>query len=452
MAETDLLQHGEAILRKALANGGDLAEIYFEERTSSSIGLEDNKVERVLSGSETGAGIRVLLGEQTLYAHSNDVSLAGLLKLAESVAGGVHGETHACNFDFAPQRFASPVRIRPQDVPMPRKLDLVSAANRAARDIDSRVVQVSVRYADSLRRIVIVNSHGVFVEEIRPQTMLVVQAVASQDSVIQTGYEVLGGALGYELFDEKDPEAMARRVAKRACLMLEADPAPTGRMPIVLSSEAGGTMIHEAVGHGLEADHIDKGMSKYCGRLNETIAVEKVTVVDDGTLPTMRGTCKVDDEGTPMQRTVLVDRGRLVRYMNDLRSARKMGHAPSGNGRRQSYQHKPVPRMTNTLIAPGADDPASILASTDTGLYVRKMGGGQVNSLNGDFMFEVDGGLPHPQRQSRNPRPRRVPHRQRPRGPHGHRSRRNRPRLRDRHLRQSRPGRPRKRRATHHTD
>jgi len=198
--------------------------------------------------------------------------------------------------------------------------------------------------------------------------------------------------MGFELFEQQPPGVVALEAAQRACLMLEADPAPTGRMPVVLSSTAGGTMIHEAVGHGLEADAIEKGVSKFCGRLGEMIASPAVTVVDDGTLSGKRGSSLVDDEGTPAQRTVLVDRGRLIRYMNDLLYADKLGHAPSGNGRRSSYQHRPIPRMTNTLIASGVDDPDDILSATDRGLFVKRMGGGQVNTLNGDFLFDVTEG------------------------------------------------------------
>ena len=194
------------------------------------------------------------------------------------------------------------------------------------------------------------------------------------------------------MFDEIDPETIALRAAKRACLMLEADPAPTGRMPVVLSSEAGGTMVHEAVGHGLEADHIDKGVSKYCGRLNEQIAVPEVTIVDDGSLPGKRGSASVDDEGVPTRRTVLVDKGILVGYLNDRRTAAKLEMEPTGNGRRQSYRCKPIPRMTNTMVVSGEADPAAILAETDKGLFVKKMGGGQVNPLNGDYVFEVSEG------------------------------------------------------------
>jgi TldD protein len=282
-----------------------------------------------------------------------------------------------------------PVRLPAREVPTRRKVALIVEAEKAARAHDPRIVQVAVSYADSQRRAVICNSNGRFVEYVRPQVLLSVQVVAAEGSLIQTGYYPVGGTLGFELFDTEDPEAVALIAAREACLMLEAQPAPAGRMPVVLGSEAGGTLIHEAVGHGLEADHIDKGMSKYCGRMGEMIAVPEVTVVDDGTLPFRRGTSPVDDEGTPTQRTVLIENGRLVRLLNDLRTARKVGAQLTGNGRRESYQHKPVPRMTNTMIVPWKSDPAEILASTERGLFVRMMGGGQVNTLNGDFVFEV---------------------------------------------------------------
>jgi len=388
----DFLKEGEAILVRALANGGGLAEIFFEEKNSTSLRFEEGKVERITSGTDVGVGIRVLTGERTLYAHTNGLSREGLLGVADTVAAGAAETPGSYSFDFAPERFQMPVKVKGGDIPTSQKIELVAAADQAARAYDDRIVQAAVVYADSLRRVVILNSDGRFVEDIRPQTLLMVHVVAFENGLIQTGRHVVGGALGYELFDAEDPEAVGRFAARQACLMLDAQPAPTGRMPVVIASEAGGTMIHEAVGHGLEADHIAKGMSKYCGRLNEMIALPHVTVVDDGTLPTRRGTSSVDDEGTPTQRTVLVDQGRLVRFMNDLKTARSMGHAPSGNGRRESYQHRPIVRMTNTMIAPGDSDPGDILASTSKGLYVRKMGGGQVNPLNGDFVFEVSEG------------------------------------------------------------
>lgn len=388
----DLLKHGEEILSAALAGGGDLGEVFLEERFSTAIRFEDGKVEQVVSGTDAGAGVRVLTGGRTLYAHTNNLTREGLLAAARTVSAGGSGHGRAGRFDYAPERYATPARVSAQDVPTARKVELVKAADGAARASSPRVTQTRAVYGDSVRRIFIVNSDNRYVEETRPQVIFMVHVVATDQALIQTGYEAVGGALGFELFDTEDPEAVARTAARRACLMLDAAPAPTGVMPVVIASEAGGTMIHEAVGHGLEADHIEKGMSKYCGRLGEVIAAETVTVVDDGALPGRRGSGRVDDEGTPAQRTVLIDRGRLTGFLHDLQSARKMGLAPTGNGRRESYEHYPVPRMTNTFIMSGADDPGDILASTERGVFVRKMGGGEVNPLNGDFVFEVDEG------------------------------------------------------------
>lgn len=388
----DFLKHGEEILQRALFNGGDLAEIYFEETSHTSIQFEEDKTEKIVSGTELGVGVRLLSGERTLYAHTNNVSLESLMKVADTVAGGVSTDKVEYNFDFVPEHFTMPVVKNAQGISTPEKVEIVRTANDAARTYDPRITQVSVTYGDSIKRVVILNSDGRFVEDTRPSIIFMVSVVAAADGVIQTGLHPVGGRLGFELFDESNPEEVALEAARKACLMLEANPAPTGRMPVVLSCEAGGTMIHEAVGHGLEADAIDKGVSKYCDHLNEEIAVPIVSVVDDGTIPGKRGSCSVDDEGTPMQRTVLIDHGHLCSFMNDIKSARKMNHEPTGNGRRESYQSRPIPRMTNTMILPGKADPGEILSSTNNGLYVRKMGGGQVNPLNGDFVFKISEG------------------------------------------------------------
>jgi len=388
----DLIRDAEAVLMRALAHGGAFAEIYFEETSATSIRFEDGKIERINSGTDIGAGIRVLTGDRTCYAHTNDVSLEGLLAAADTVAGAVSEPRASYSFDYRPDRFEMPVAKPAQAVSTREKARLLAEAGRAARKHDSRMVQVAATYTDSTRHAIIANSEGRHVELVRPQIMLMIHAVAARDGVIQTGYHAVGGTSGFELFDNAPPESVALKAARQACLMLDASPAPAGRMPVVIAGEAGGTMIHEAVGHGLEADHIEKNMSKYCGRLGDMIAVPEVTVMDDGTLPGLRGSCPVDSEGTPAQRTILIENGRLVRFLNDLRTARKLGMTPTGNGRRESFQDKPIPRMTNTFIAPGKANPADLLASTPQGLYVRKMGGGQVNPLNGDFVFEVSEG------------------------------------------------------------
>jgi len=216
--------------------------------------------------------------------------------------------------------------------------------------------------------------------------------VAAEGDVIQTGYEPVGGTIGFELFDVSPPEETALIAAKQALLMLKARKAPAGRMAVVLSSEAGGTMIHEAVGHGLEADLSLEGISVYEGKIGEMIASPVITVLDDKTLPGKRGSFLFDDEGTPAERTVLVENGVLKNYMYNRLYAAKAGVPSTGNGRRQSYRNRPIVRMTNTMIASGKDDPEKIIRSVDSGLFVRKMGGGQVNTVNGDFMFEVTEG------------------------------------------------------------
>jgi TldD protein len=218
---------------------------------------------------------------------------------------------------------------------------------------------------------------------------LAVQAVAAAQGLLQTGYEAVGGFMGLELFERHPPEEVARVAARRSLLMLEARPAPTGRMTVVMAAEAGGTMVHEACGHGLEADLVQKGLSVYAGRLGQVVASPLITVIDDATLPGRFGSYRFDDEATPGQKTVLIEKGVLCSYMYDRLTARRDGRRSTGNGRRESYQYRPLPRMRNTYIAPGEHDPEEIIRRTERGLLVKKMGGGQVNTTNGDFVFEV---------------------------------------------------------------
>jgi TldD protein len=380
------------ILNAALRNGGDFAEIFLERRGSTSFSCEDDKVERVVTGVDYGAGIRLLVGERTLYAHTNDVSADGLMALAKRVSDGVNAERSETATKFSPERFQAEVKVAPWDVPVSKKLDKVLSANEAARGCDDRVRQVLVRYGDSVRGVTIANSSGGFWEDQRVQTLFLAHVVAAQDGLIQTGYEPVGGTVGFELFDENDPRDIGLKAARQAILMLEADKAPTGVMPVVISSEAGGTMIHEAVGHGLEADLVQKGLSKFAGQADQKVGSTVVTVVDDATIPHKRGSFAIDDEGTPAARTVLIEEGVLKGFLHDLMTAKKESTGPTGNGRRESFRHKPIPRMTNTMIVPGDSKPDDVVADTKHGLFVRKMGGGQVNTVNGDFMFEVSEG------------------------------------------------------------
>ncbi|MCR4399527.1 MAG: TldD/PmbA family protein, partial [Syntrophomonadaceae bacterium] len=246
-----------------------------------------------------------------------------------------------------------------------------------------------VALGDIEKSVMIANSLGEWLEDEAARVRLTVNVVAAADGIIQTGMEAIAASSGWEVLEETSPEELAQKAAARALLMLKARPCPAARMPVILSSRAGGTMVHEACGHGLEADLVQKGLSVYAGKIGSKVAAECVSVVDDATLPGRYGSFRFDDEGVPAQRTVLIERGVLVGFMYDRLTAGKDGVPSTGNGRRESYQHKPIPRMTNTLIAPGGDDPGAIIAGTRRALLVVKMGGGQVNTTNGDFVFDV---------------------------------------------------------------
>jgi TldD protein len=275
---------------------------------------------------------------------------------------------------------------------MARKIALVREGDEAARVCGAAVRQVSVTYRDTVQNIRIISSEGFMAADERVYTTAMVQVIAARNGMIQTGYDAEGGLVGFELFDGVSYRDLARRSAGRALRMLDAPRAPGGRMPVVISSAAGGTMIHEAIGHGLEADLAQRGLSVYSGKRGRVIASPVVTVIDDGTLPGKRGSVAVDDEGTPSHRTVLVSEGVLESYLHDRRTALLDKVQPTGNGRRESFEHKPIPRMTNTFIAPGTVAPAEVIASVNKGLFVMKMGGGQVNTVTGDFVFDVQEG------------------------------------------------------------
>jgi len=382
------------VLAKALARGGEFADIFIEETIKTSITCEDEKIEKVVTGLERGCGIRVIAGLKTFYAYTNEITGQSLLNLAASVStgvaeGGPAGSTQALTRQRAP---GFDIAKKPSEAELAEKVTLVKRAEKAARGFDKRIKQVKVLYGDVSRKLAMINSLGEWVEEEKTGLVFFTSAIAQEGGLLQTGYEPLGGAEGLEAFDNTPPEEVGLTAARRAVQMLGAEKAPSGTMAVVLSSEAGGTMIHEAVGHGLEADLALAGLSVYSGRIGEQVASPLITVIDDGTIPYKRGSAFFDEEGTPTQKTVLIENGILKSYMYDRLSAMKDNTTSTGNGRRQSYRFKPIPRMTNTMIAPGKSRPGDILRSLDKGLFVKKMGGGQVNTVNGDFVFEVTEG------------------------------------------------------------
>lgn len=383
------------IIRKALSRGGDYADVYIEHERPLSIQLEDDRIEKIITGTDSGIGVRVIFGDKSAYAYGNDFSKESLLHLADAVSSAVREEkTEETVLDLRKVRPTVDFRIkyRPDDIHMEKKITLVENANRSAKGVSQKIKQVAVIYRDTVQNVCIATSDGIFAEDERIYTLALIQVVASEGGVLQTGYEPVGGLMGYEIFEENPFEAIAVKAAQKAVVMLSARKAPGGRMPVVISSEAGGTMIHEAVGHGLEADLAQQGLSVYSNRTGQQIASPLITIIDDSTLPNKRGSFRFDDEGVVSQRTVLVEKGILKGYMYDRLTAMKEGRSSTGNGRRQSYKDRPIPRMTNTFIAPGTGDPDEIARSVDKGFFVKKMGGGQVNTVTGEFVFEVSEG------------------------------------------------------------
>ncbi|MBF0538199.1 MAG: TldD/PmbA family protein [Nitrospirae bacterium] len=383
------------LIRTALSRGGQYADVYFEHKTPLSITMEDQRIEKISTGMECGVGIRVIFNNKTAYAYTNDMDINSLRECALTVSRAVNDNTTSTVVDLTRLRPAVNHNVihPPDTVPMEKKIALITRANSAVRKTSDKIVQVSISYMDSTKTVLVANSEGNLCQETRVQTLFVINVIAKEDSVIQTGYETIGGSVGFELFDGINVEAIALKAAIRAVGMLRARRISGGRMPVVISSEAGGTMIHEAIGHGLEADLAQQGLSVYSGKKGQLIASPLITVIDDATLPGRRGSCVFDDEATASQRNVLVQDGVITQYMYDRLTAMRDGVRSSGNGRRQSYQSRPIPRMTNTYLASGESSVDDVIRSTANGLFVKKMGGGQVNTVTGDFVFDVQEGF-----------------------------------------------------------
>ncbi len=382
------------VLETTLSGGENFAEVFIEEKETISISCEENKIEVVSSGTDSGAGLRLISKGETFYTSTNKLSKEGLVKTAKTLSKGISSKAKKIKIDLKPAKANVNFKVKrpPSEVEIEDKVRIVKEANKKARSIDKRIKQVMIGYGDSIRKITIANSNGTLAEDERIQLLFSVTVVVKEREILQTGTETKGGFIGWEIFDAISPEEIATIAAKGAILMLEAQKAPAGEMTVILSSSAGGTMIHEAIGHGLEADIIQKGASKYCGKIGRRIASSLITVIDDPTLPDKRGSYRFDDEGNSSQRTVLVENGILKNYLYDYLTAKKDKINPTGNGRRQSYHYRPIPRMSNTYIASGKSNPEEIIKSTKRGLFVKKMGGGQVDSVNGDFVFEVEEG------------------------------------------------------------
>ena len=379
------------VLAATLSRGGDSAELYMERTTGTTLRLDGGHLEEAACGVDQGAGLSLVDGDRTLYANGNKVDRDSLLKMADRLARAQSSspaqESRAVAFKARPLALVSPILVPPASVPMERKVEVLQRADAAAREYEERITQVTAYYRDIEQQVLVADSDGTWGSETRQYITLFVTAIAKQGDDIRTGSESRSETRGFEFFNVHLPEEVAREAARLAVQQLVARPAPAGSFMVVLSSKAGGTMVHEACGHGLEADFIQKSLSVYAGRVGQQVASTLITVVDDGTLPNLRGSSSMDDEGNPTTRAVLIDKGVLRGFLHNRKTARAMGVAPTGHGRRESYQHLPLPRMRNTIIMPGTTPPDKILASVKEGILICRMGGGEVDVATGNFVF-----------------------------------------------------------------
>jgi TldD protein len=377
-------------LAEAAGRGADFAEVFVEDKASTFATLDDGRIEEVSSGRGRGAGIRVVVGDAVGFAHTADLSDVGLVRAAQAAAAAARSSSDrvvTVALPAEPSRYVLSVAADPASIDKARKVGVLLEANEIARSVSGSITQVSASYADSRRRILVANTDGVFASDEVVRTRFNVACVATGDTGLQTGSESVGHTTGFELFDLYDVAELAERAASRALVKLSARPAPSGVLPVVIGSGGGGVLFHEACGHGLEADLVGKGASVFAGRVGELVASPLVTVVDDGTMAGEWGQYSIDDEGNPARRSVLIENGVLTDYMWDVLRSRKEGRTGSGNGRRESYQHLPMVRMTNTYLLGGGDNPDDIIAATSHGVYVKHLAGGQVNTATGDFVF-----------------------------------------------------------------
>jgi TldD protein len=380
------------ILEHALRRGGDFAELYAEERSGFALSLDDHRVERPQAGHELGASVRVVKGDASYFGYVDGLAEPDLLRVAESVAQALRGEARA------PQAIARlergdghPVQRRPEEVEAGAKAELLRACDETARAQGAEVTQVRIGYSEARRRVEVFGSDRRAAADDRTRVRLGAQVVARRADRVETGTDTLGGHVGWELLEE-GPERVADSAARKALTMLDARDAPSGGLPVVVGNGFGGVLLHEAVGHGLESDAVQKRASVYAGKLGEQLAEPFVTAYDDGRREGEWGSDGVDDEGTPTRRTTIIEDGRLTSYLYDLLRARKDGVASTGNGRRESFRHLPIPRMTNTFFAPGDASKEDLIGDVEHGIYAVSFGGGQVEPATGDFVFGVSEG------------------------------------------------------------
>src|SRR5437763_14590281 len=388
LTESDL----ERYLAAALSAGGDYADLYFEYLSSTSLMVDESMVKSASQGISAGCGVRVVSGERTGYAYTDDLSSGRILHAARTAALIASGPAKepVIGFQEKAARSLYPVPLPSVDAEITAKVELVMRADAAARAADPRIKEVRASYADELRNILVSGSDGTFAEAAQPLARMNVSCIAKTEITSARGSSGGGGRVALDFFfGEKTPEYFAKEAARQSILQLDAREAPAGEMEVVLGPGWPGVLLHEAVGHGLEADFNRKQTSAFAGLVGKRVASEKCTVVDNGTMPWRRGSLNVDDEGQPTQSTVLIEKGVLKGYLNDKLSTTHKGISYTGNGRRESYEHIPMPRMTNTYMLEGQDSPDDIIHSVKRGIYAVNFGGVQVDITNGKFVFSA---------------------------------------------------------------
>jgi len=377
-------------LRKALEKGGDFADVYFEDRISRRILMEESNFKSAVFGISQGAGVRVISGDRTGFAYTDEITperLAQAAEVASYVARSAEAVKPVKMVASQDRPSYVSVRLPLNEVADADRLEIMQRANQAALDFDPRIKMASISYYDEIRGRTVATSEGVLLSDALPHMFFIVQTLGEGNNTRHMGRERLSKHMGFEMFEQFPPEDVARTCARESIAMLEAKDCPAGKMDVVMQNGWGGVLVHEAVGHPLEADNIAREIGVFTGKLGQKVASEVFTMVDDGSLPNMRGTTNFDDEGTQMKRNVLIDKGVLVKYMTDILSAKQINMERTGNGRRETFRHIPIPRMTNTFIDRGGDKPEDILASTENGIYVQSLSGGSVNPTTGVFNF-----------------------------------------------------------------
>ncbi|NLB32159.1 MAG: TldD/PmbA family protein [Tissierellia bacterium] len=381
----------EDTLTAALSTGGDFAEVFVEDRTNNGIVMIGGKVESTMSGRDYGVGIRIFKGFNSIYAYTNKSDRDSLIDTAKKAAAALEGNNIdlTINLSKSDVKNINNIRIDPSTVEKTKKVQVMKRAYETAFNYDELITQVTVSYTDYMQNIMVANSEGLWKEDTRVRARLGISSIASKNGEMQSGFFGPGASKGYEFFENLDVDYYAKEASRIAVTMVNAKYSPSGRMPVIIDNGFGGVIFHEACGHGLEATSVAKGLSVFAGKVGQQIASPLVTAIDDGSIPNEWGSFNIDDEGTPSQRNVLIEKGILKGYMIDKLNARRMNMDITGSSRRQSYRFAPTSRMSNTFIDNGKSTPEEIFANTEKGIYAKYMGGGSVNPATGEFNFAV---------------------------------------------------------------